>query len=78
MRGLLTFIVIAGIGAALFVVQKRSEQKRTATEASAHSKIAANSQKTLPHPRSRVSMKRARPVARNPSWMPTQGTMKIC
>ena len=37
MRGLLTFIVIAGIGAALFVVQKRSEQKRTATEASAHS-----------------------------------------
>jgi hypothetical protein len=35
MRGLLTFIVIAGLGAALFVVQKRSEQKTAATEISA-------------------------------------------
>jgi hypothetical protein len=37
MRSLVTFIVIAGIGAALFVLQKRSEQKTAATETSAPS-----------------------------------------
>jgi hypothetical protein len=40
MRGLLTFIVIAGIGAGLFVLQKRNEQKTRAMEAFAQSSPA--------------------------------------
>jgi len=43
MRSLVTFIVIAGIGAALFVLQKRSEQKTAATETSAPSAPSAPS-----------------------------------
>jgi hypothetical protein len=35
MRGLLTFIVIAGIGGGLFFMQKRNEQQAQAKQASA-------------------------------------------
>jgi len=37
MRGLVIFLVIAGIGGGLFFLQKRSEQKNAAVEASAQS-----------------------------------------
>jgi hypothetical protein len=35
MRGLLIFLVVAGIGGGLFVLQKRTEQKTAPAEASA-------------------------------------------
>jgi hypothetical protein len=35
MRGLLIFLVVAGIGGGLFFLQKRSDQKPTATETAA-------------------------------------------
>ena len=35
MRGLLTFLVVAGIGGGLFLLQKRSEQKPAVAETSA-------------------------------------------
>jgi hypothetical protein len=35
MRGLVIFLVVAGIGGGLFVLQKRSQQKTAATEISA-------------------------------------------
>jgi len=40
MRGLVIFLVIAGIGGGLFFLQKRSEQKNVAVEASAQSSPA--------------------------------------
>ncbi|PYL15408.1 MAG: hypothetical protein DME30_11480 [Verrucomicrobia bacterium] len=40
MRGLVIFLVIAGIGGGLFFLQKRSEQKNAAAEPSAQSSPA--------------------------------------
>ena len=37
MRGLVTFLIVAGIGGGLFLLQKRSEQKPAAAETSAQS-----------------------------------------
>jgi len=37
MRGLFTFLVVAGIGGGLFLLQKRSEQKPAVAETSAES-----------------------------------------
>jgi len=57
MRGLLTFMVIAGIGGGLFMWQKRSEQKAEPAEihAAAQSQSVASTPALTPAPRGQAS-----------------------
>jgi hypothetical protein len=64
MRGLVTFILIAGIGGGLFLWQKRTEQKAAASDTHATQQHSVTSKPTLtPAPRGQASeynwMKRA-------------------